>query len=501
MRNLSDGLNLWTNSHVLSELVEGATARVVERSGLVSDSFRAFQERYRHDPAGFVKNCIRFKPNEAPAPYQIEILEELTRCKREAVRGPHGPGKTALAAWVVHWAILTADDVKVPTTASAWRHLSKFLWPEIHKWAKYLRWDEIGRDPYSQHELLTLSLRRSPTCEAFAVASDNPALIEGAHAERVVYIYEEAKEIPKAIWDASEGAFSGAGADTEMEAYALALSTPGEPLGRFYEIFSRKSGLEDWNVRHITLQEAIAAGRISQEWAEQRKRQWGKESAIYQNRVEGNFASSEEVGIIPLSWVELAVERWRAWDEEGRPGDFRYVGVDVARGGDDKTVLAPRYENAIAELRKFARADTMITAGRVVAILKAYGGLAIVDVIGIGAGVVDRLRELGLEVEAFNASEKTDFRDRSGEWGFINKRSAAWWNLREMLDPANEEEVALPPDDELIGDLTAPRWRPVSGGKIKVESKDDIKKRLGRSTDCGDAVVQAFWGRTRILFA
>jgi hypothetical protein len=117
----------------------------------------------------------------------------------------------------------------------------------------------------------------------------------------------------------------------------------------------------------------------------------------------------------------------------------------------------------------------------------------IVDVIGVGGGVVDRLRELKIAVVAFNASEATDHKDRSKELGFLNKRAAAWWRLREMLDPAFGPELALPPDDLLTGDLTAPHWFVRSGAKIQIESKDEIKKRLGRSPDSGDAVVQAVW--------
>lgn len=133
----------------------------------------------------------------------------------------------------------------------------------------------------------------------------------------------------------------------------------------------------------------------------------------------------------------------------------------------------------------------MQTTGRVNGILQAHGARAVVDVIGIGAGVVDRLRELGREVIAFNSSEHSDRRDKSGELGFANLRSMGWWNLREMLDPVSADSVALPPDDQLTGDLTAPHWRAVSGGRIQVEAKYDIKKRLGRSTDDGDAVMMA----------
>jgi hypothetical protein len=118
-----------------------------------------------------------------------------------------------------------------------------------------------------------------------------------------------------------------------------------------------------------------------------------------------------------------------------------------------------------------------------------------VDVVGIGAGVVDRLREQRMNVQAFNAGNRTDWRDVSRELQFANLRSASWWNLRELLDPAQGHSIALPPDDLLTGDLTAPRWRQSSGGKILLESKEDLRKanRLGRSTDDGDAVVMAFW--------
>lgn len=449
--------------------------------------------RYGRDPATFALECIDWGEGEGLADYQLEILEEFTTRRRVAVRGPHGLGKTALAAILVLWFANTRDgriDWKNPTTASAWRQLTHFLWPEIRKWASKLRWDKLGREAYDNtKEMLKLSLSLE-TGEAFAIASDRPVLMEGAHASELLYIFDESKAIPAETFDAVEGAFSSG------ECYALAISTPGEPQGRFYEIHSRKPGFEDWWVRHVTLEECIAAGRVSAAWAEQRKLQWGEESAVYQNRVLGEFASSEEGGVIPLSWVEAANERWRALHDSGQWGDFTRCGVDVARSGADKTVIAMRHGGAIRELRRFSKDDTMVTTGRVAGILREHGGEAAVDVIGIGAGVVDRLREdrdFRRRTMAFNASEKTEAVDCSGELGFINKRSASWWHLRELLDPANDTPIALPPDDLLIGDLTAPHWKLNSGGRIQVESKDAIKKRLGRSTDDGDAVCMAFW--------
>jgi hypothetical protein len=451
----------------------------------------AFKKVYRNDPVAFIHDCIEWK-DERPAKYQDEICAQVPH-ERVCARGPHGPGKTAMAAWLVHWFALTRDgeDWKCITTASVWRQLDKYLWPEIHKWARRIRWDKIGRDSYSERdELLTLHLKLK-TGAAFAIASDDPSLIEGAHADHIFYLFDEAKSIPPGIWDAAEGAFSTAGSDTGKEALAFAISTPGDPVSRFYDIQTRKPGFEDWWTKHITLEEAIQAGRISKEWAGQREKQWGKESSVYQNRVEGNFASAEEDSLISLAWVEQANRIWEEWKEKKERSKPDRVGADIARFGEDTTEFALKQENIITEIRTHRKRDTMETSGFLGGILKANPNCqAIVDVIGIGAGVVDRLREQDFEVISFNAGGRTDYRDRSGELAFADSRSAAWWNLREKLEAG---EIGLPVDDELTGDLVAPKWKMTSSGKIKVESKDEIRKRIGRSTNKGDSVIQAFW--------
>lgn len=454
--------------------------------------------QYYNDPAGFILDCFRWKEDQEPTPYQLEVAGRLVEEKRISVRGPHGLGKTTLSAQIVLWFALTrdaaGDDWKALTTASVWRQLEKFLWPEIHKWARLLNWDAVGRAPFQDRELLDMAIKLR-TGSAFAVASDDPAKMEGAHGDQLLYIYDEAKTIPPETYDATEGAFSGAGADTEAEAFAMANSTPGEPNGRFYDIQKRKPGTEDWSVRAVSKEEVIAAGRMSEDWAEQRRKQWGVESAVYVNRVLGEFASSEENTVIPLSWVEKANERWqKLYDEEAPIGALNNVGADIARSGKDKTVLALRCGAVLKELIRYSRQGTMETTGKIAGKVRDTDARATVDVIGIGAGVVDRLREQGFDVEAFNAAQRTDMLDASGELGFVNCRAASWWNLRELLDPDSEfQPIALPPDDMLTGDLTAPHWRVMSGGRIQVESKEDIIKRLGRSTDDGDAVVMAFW--------
>ena len=449
--------------------------------------------RYYDDPLGFAADCIDWR-SEGLTAYQQEIIGSLSERKRTAVRGPHGLGKSTIAAVTVLWFALTSDaagvDWKAVTTAGSWRQLTAYLWPEIHKWAGRVRWDKVRDKPFSRGELLNLNLHLAHG-QATAAACSNPALIEGAHADRLLFIYDESKAIPAGTFDACEGAFSGTG-----EALALALSTPGDPSGRFYDIHARRPGYEDWNARHVTLAEAIASGRISEAWADQRRKQWGVDSAAYANRVLGDFHSADEDTVVPLRWVEAANERWLEWADAGRPDlpGPHTDGVDVARSGEDSTVIAIRRGPVLVELRRSSKEDTMQTTGRVKGHLDTDpAATAMVDVIGIGAGVLDRLREQDCRAEPFNASAGTKNTDVTGELGFPNTRSAAWWLMRELLDPSRDPDVALPVDDELLGDLTAPKWKILSGGKIQVEHKDDIRKRIGRSTDAGDATVQAFW--------
>jgi hypothetical protein len=452
---------------------------------------------YYDDPVGFARDCVHWGERQL-APYQADVMTLLQKDRRVAVRAPRGTGKSTTAALTVLWFAVTRDasmvDWKVVTTAGSWSQLCNYLWPEIKKWAGKLKWDLV-RDgkPFSQLELQNLSLRLRYG-SAFAAASSNPHLIEGAHADSLLVLFDESKAIPAETFDAIEGAFTGTG-----EVFTLAVSTPGAPQGRFYDMHSDRVKFRDWTAKHITLDETLAIGQISQSWVEQRRIQWGEQSALYQNHVLGEFYAGEEDSIIPLSWVEAAVERWQEWDANGRPdpGKPHTVGVDVARSGTDKTVLALRQGNVLTELRAFSVADTMVTTGRVKAVLDADENCtAIVDVIGIGAGVLDRLREQNCKVQAFNAAARSNKRDKTNEIGFLNTRAAAWWSLRELLDPSAGSDICLPPNDDMLGDLTALKMGELmSGGKMKLESKDSLRKRIGRSTDHGDAVVQAFWSQ------
>jgi hypothetical protein len=475
--------------------------------------FRRFQNQYRDARAAFARDCIRWSAGRGLAPYQEEALCEIDVTARYALRGPRGLGKTTIGAIIVlHWALCHDEvfDWKAVTTASLWRQLTKFLWPEIHKWARRLRWEKIGREGFARLQLLALQVSLS-TGQAFPAASDNPETLEGAHAEALLYLFDESKIIPPATWDATEGAFSNAGTDG-MIAKWVAISSPGEPSGRFYEIHQRKPGTEDWKVRHVTLEECIAAGRISKSWAEQREKQWGKDSALYQNHVLGEFASDQETGLIPLAWVEAAMSRYEEWQDEINAmledvpaharaakrveimGNPDVLAADIADGGSDPGALGRRYGYRVDTLEYLHGADTMEIAGRIVQGVKFHKPTRVVgDADGVGAGTIRRVREQEIEIDAYHGNDSAeDLTDRSGELEFNNLRSAAMWNVRELLDPNNGFDIALPKDDRLMGDLTAPRRKQGSNGKIAIEPKKDIKQRLGRSPDGGDIISMLF---------
>ncbi len=200
---------------------------------------------------------------------------------------------------------------------------------------------------------------------------------------------------------------------------------------------------------------------------------------------------------IPTAWVAAAQARWTPDPPDGFP--LSCLGVDVARGGRDYTVIVGRYGPWFARPLKFpgsATPDGPTAAMRVLACRPADCPVN-VDVIGVGSSVYDHLKaQIGRLAVPVNNAEASDARDRSGRYGFANVRAASYWRLREALDPDHGQGLCLPPDPEVLADLTAPRYKVTARG-VQLEAKDDVSERLGRSPDVGDAVVLSFYERNR----
>ena len=195
---------------------------------------------------------------------------------------------------------------------------------------------------------------------------------------------------------------------------------------------------------------------------------------------------------IPTAWVRAAQDRWTA---DGAAGPLTQIGFDVAQGGADNTVIARRYGTWFAQpevIPGVATPDANINAGHVTRAM-TEGGVAYIDADGIGSSTYFLAHAtIGRGIQAYQGSAPTEWRDKAKVLTFVNTRAAAWWRLREALDPSNEEQIALPPDRDLRVELCAAKWEKLVTG-VKLEAKKDIKKRIGRSPDLADAVVMAFW--------
>lgn len=194
--------------------------------------------------------------------------------------------------------------------------------------------------------------------------------------------------------------------------------------------------------------------------------------------------------VIPTAWIEAAQARWT---RPPKLPEMLTVGVDVARGGEDNTILARKHADLWFDVPLVypgkQTPDGPSTAALVMA-AQRDGAALLIDVIGVGAAPFDFLNEAQQDVTAINVATKATARDKSGRLTFKNLRTQLWWQMREALDPANNTGIALPPDSRLLADLTAPKWK-LQGSEIYVESREDIVKRIGRSPDWASAYILA----------
>lgn len=209
----------------------------------------------------------------------------------------------------------------------------------------------------------------------------------------------------------------------------------------------------------------------------------------------------QERQVIPTHLVKAAQGRWEEMDGPEDDEPLRSIGGDVSRGGDAQTVLCKQYGNWFAPLIKYPATESR-TGNEVVALIEKNLGddekyaLIVLDVAGIGASPHDILSSHNYKVDAFNAASRSSMTDKSGRLRFANRRAEAWWKFREALSEDSGEELAIPPDNELYAELIAPIFDITTQG-IRIEDKEAVKKRLGRSTDSADAMVMCYNGSVR----
>lgn len=465
----------------------------------------AFRARYVGDPERFVRQVLGVKTLWHK---QVEILEAIRDHPRVAVPACHGVGKSFLGGVATWWWKLTRHPSKVIITAPGGRQAAKVLGGEVRG-----RFGDMARR-FSKEELAWLGLTRAPTTEGwdgdpenfimwFATkpddAREHATRAAGWHSPHLLMIFEEAGGIAKPIWEATQGNLTDG-------AHVLAIGNPSDPSGVFARMCRDSAThvirLDAYDFPRVTQGDDAMAFGPTQSWIEEMKRYWGESSGAFQWKVRGLFPTVATDTLIGYDEVRAAVERPAPRQDDFAPEQL-LVGLDVARFGDDLTTIYVLRGPRIVRVEERHGQDTMATVGMLLALVKSLGMNELharqisVDDTGVGGGVTDRLREQGWRVNAENFGSAP--RSATNEERFLNRRIELWWRMREWI----RTEAALSDLDErvrdrLTDDLITPKYSHKSDGRVFLEPKDDIKERVGRSPDHGDALALALAQRSRV---
>jgi hypothetical protein len=441
---------------------------------------------YVREPVGWVRDRL----GEFLWSKQREILEAVVHHRYVAVKSAHDTGKSHGASRAVAWWLDTRDDPFATTTAPTTKQVHAILWRYIGQ--AHRKGNLPGRITLDDEWYMgpggkeLVAFGRKP-------ADHDQSAFQGIHALNPLILVDEACGVPKSIFDAVDALA------INSNARVLAIGNPDDPSSHFAQICKPGSG---WHVITVSafdtpaytgekVPEELLPLLVSPEWVEERKIRWGVTSPIYQSKVLGEFPDVSDDTLIQPKWIEAAQKR--TLERTRRP----IVAADIARFGEDETVIMRR-EGGWVRTYRAPEADTMATAGHIAKAMRDIDDeadkndwvTAVIDVPGVGGGVVDRLIELDLPVTPYNGGEAPIDKER-----FVNARAEDYWSLRERFE---QGEIDIDPDhDKLAAQLGSFKWTVDSRGRIKIESKDDMRKRGLPSPDRADTVAMAFSARAQ----
>lgn len=434
-------------------------------------------KRYITDPAAFVVNVLDAHPDK----WQEEALQAIGTQPRISVRSGHGVGKTAFEAWCVSWFLFTRPFPKIPCTAPTQQQLFDILWPEISKWLKR---SPLLDELFEWQKTKVVMKEMPERWFATARTASKPENMAGFHEEHLLFICDEASGIDDSIYETIEGAL------TTTDAKLILCGNPTKNSGIF-----KRSFFEDRELYWTKKVSCFDAARVADEYSQRLIKQYGMDSDVVRVRVLGEFPKAEPDGLIPLELVEAAM--MRDADMEADPETMLEVGADIARFGDDETIIVPRIGGKVLGLHHSTKQDLMTTCGKVLSItkgaMKDYAkphATIRVDDDGVGGGVTDRLREvilqdgLNIDVVACHNGGRANDKEHYANWV-----TEQWCGLKERLV---DGDISLPQDDELAAQLSTRKYSVNSRDQIILEDKKSYKKRIHRSPDRADALVLAF---------
>lgn len=458
---------------------------------------RQMKERgrlYRHNPVGWVTERLR----QVVWSKQREIMLSIRDNRRTAVRSCHGVGKSHTASLIASWWLDThpPGEAFVVTSAPTFAQVRAILWRYIRR--THRRGKLAGRVNQTEWHLddELVAFGRKP-------ADHDESAFQGIHARYVLVILDEACGIPEQLWVAADAL------TTNADCRILAIGNPDNPASHFRKVCQPGSG---WHVIGISAFESpnltgekvpddVAQALVGREWVEEKAAEWGEDNPLYKSKVLGEFSEDAPNKVVRAS----DVARCRI-DPERKftPAELEPVelGVDVGGGGDETVIRERRGRRAGREWRAHTDRPEKI-APLILTALQESGATAVkVDSIGVGFGVIGELRNLASQgkhkarIIGVNVGEKASEPDK-----YKNLRAEIWWALARGLSERQGWDLSgMENADATVAQLLEPLWHVDAAGRIQVEPKDEIRKRLGRSPDNADALLLAFYNgaRTRV---
>lgn len=444
--------------------------------------FEEFILKYRGNPVGFVTDILETDPD----PWQSELMEaslpdsghRLLACK-----SGHGVGKSTCASWIALHNAICFYPQKTVLTAPTSAQLFDALFAELK--SQLIRLPPAIKNLFEVYSE-RITLKSDPSGSFISCRTsrkETPEALQGIHSDRVLIIVDEASSVPGEVFSSAGGSLSG-------NATLILLGNPTRPEGYFFDAFTRLS--DKWWTRTVSSEDSK---RVTPEYIQEMEDRYGRDSPTFQIRVEGLFPESSDDTLISNTLVESAVDR----DVDPVKGPVTY-GLDVARFGSDKSALCKRQGNHVIEpIKSWSKIDTMQLMGAVNAEYQAdrENGMDVneilVDVVGMGASIVDRGLELGLPVIGINTGESASL---SGI--YKNMRCELWHKAKEWFE---KRHCKIPRDNRLMFELCSPRYTFDSTGRIKMETKEEMRKRLGHrgSPDYADSFVLTFAGTSAVI--
>lgn len=461
---------------------------------------------WRANPVEAIKDWFGCTPED----YQGDIITDLlgtSAISRVSAKSGHGVGKTTTEAWCAWIFLITRPHCRIPATAPTANQLTDILWPEIAKWHQKLpdyfkgMWD-ISATHVRHKEF-------DKTWFATARTSNKAENMQGFHNDHIMVLCEEASGIPPFIFEVIEGILSNA-EDEGQEAKLLMVGNPTQTAGEFYNSFHKNKTLYSRYTISGDLMPPVdpnggriyCSPRVSQKYRDTMASKYGKDSPIYDVRVRGLFPAMSDRAVIPLAWADAATRiELPKFDLVANPA--RLV-MDVARFGGDETVLGLFRGKHCLYMKQWPKTSI----NECVDILWEHYkhstipiSRIIVDEPGVGGGVIDVARRLGLPITPYNggATLKTDVDPADDCRMFANRRSRDWWNVRRILEKG---EAHIPADETLVNQLASVNYD-YFNEKIKVETKKEMRERLGEdaSPDRGDVIVMGLAPTTSLIDA